>query len=65
VDYQVALFAQMRGGYVILANKMDLPQAEKGLERLRLELPGHRILPISALNKRGFREVKDFVQHHL
>lgn len=65
VDYQVALFAQMRGGYVILANKMDLPQAGKGLERLRLELPGHRILPISALNKRGFREVKDFVQHHL
>lgn len=65
VDYQVAQFAQMRGGYLILANKMDLLGAEKGLEKLRLELPGHNIIPISALNKQGFKEVKAFVRHHL
>ncbi|HHY93360.1 MAG TPA: GTP-binding protein HSR1 [Firmicutes bacterium] len=65
VDYQVAQFAQMRGGYAILANKMDLPGAAAGLAKLRLELPGHHILPVSALYKRGFREVKEFVQRHL
>lgn len=62
VDYQVAQFAQMRGGYAILANKMDLPGAPAGLGKLRQELPGHTIIPISALEKRGFREVKAFVQ---
>lgn len=65
VDYQVAQFAQMRGGYVILANKMDLPDAENGLRKLCLELPGHKIIPISALNKQGFKEVKRFVQYHI
>lgn len=65
VDYQVAQFAQMRGGYVILANKMDLPDADRGLKRLREELPGHKIIPVSALNKRGFKEVATFVRYHL
>ncbi|NLG85682.1 MAG: GTP-binding protein HSR1 [Firmicutes bacterium] len=65
VDYQVAQFAQMRGGYVILANKMDIPGAERGLSKLSLELPGHKIIPISALHKQGFKEVKAFVRHHL
>ena len=65
VDYQVAQFAQVRGGYAILANKMDLPGAVSGLAKLKLELPGHRLFPISALYKRGFREVKSYVQHLL
>jgi 50S ribosomal subunit-associated GTPase HflX len=65
VDYQAAQFAQMRGGYVILANKMDLPDADRGLKRLREELPGHKIIPVSALNKRGFKEVATFVRYHL
>lgn len=61
VDYQVAQFAQMREGYLILANKIDLPQASLGLERIRSEFSGHAVLPISALHRRGFREVKRFV----
>lgn len=65
VDYQVAQFAQLRSGYAVLANKMDLPGAATGLERLKLELPGHAVFPISALYKRGFREVKGFVQRYL
>lgn len=64
VDYQVAHFAQMRGGYLLLANKMDLPGAEEGLNRLRREFVGHPIAPISALRKQGFREVKAFVWRH-
>lgn len=61
VDYQVARFALMRGGYLILANKMDLPKAREGLERIRREFTGHPIAPISALKRDGFREVKRFV----
>lgn len=65
VDYQVAQFAQMRGGYAILANKMDLPGAQKGLEIIRKEFPGHTILPISALHSQGFQEVRRFVWNQL
>jgi 50S ribosomal subunit-associated GTPase HflX len=61
VDYQVAQFAQMRGGYCILANKMDLPCATAGLEIIRREFVGHLIIPISALYSQGFKEVKRFV----
>ncbi|MBE3574595.1 MAG: 50S ribosome-binding GTPase [Firmicutes bacterium] len=65
VDYQVAQFAQMRRGYAILANKMDLPAAARGLELVRSEFAGHVILPVSALHWLGFREVKQFVAHAL
>ena len=65
VDYQVAQFAQMRGGYLLLANKMDLPDVPRGLARIRQELAGHPIAPISALHRQGFHEVKAFVWRHL
>lgn len=65
VDYQVANFAQMRGGYLLLANKMDLAGAEEGLAKLRREFVGHPVAPISALHKRGFKEVKAFVWRHI
>ena len=61
VDYQVAQFALAREGYLILANKVDLPGAERGLERIRQEFAGHPVVPISALSRQGFREVKRFV----
>ena len=61
VDYQVAQFAQMRGRYCVLANKMDLVGAREGLQQLLCGLPGQHIIPISALHKRGFKEVKSFV----
>lgn len=65
VDYQVAQFAQLKRGYVILANKMDLPGAEEGLKKIREEFSGHFIIPISALYKTGFKEVKTFVAHNV
>lgn len=61
VDYQVAQFAQIREGYLILANKTDLPGAAAGLEKIRFEFSGHAVIPISALHRQGFREVKRFV----
>lgn len=65
VDRQVARFAETRGGYLVLANKMDLPAAREGLERMRQAFPGQLILPISALQKRGFKEVKAVVARSL
>lgn len=65
VDYQVAQFAQLKRGYVILANKIDLPGAEYGLKKIRQEFSGNLIIPISALYKTGFKEVKSFVVHNL
>jgi len=61
VDFQVAHFAQMKGGYLILANKMDLPTAKEGLERIRQEFAGHPVIPVSARTKDGFREVRRYV----
>jgi len=65
VDYQVAQFAQMRGGYLLVANKMDLPEAARGLNRIRREFVGHPVAPVSALYRQGFHEVKAFVWRHL
>lgn len=65
VDYQVAQFAQMRGGYLLLANKMDLPAAQAGLIRIRDEFRGHPVAAVSALYKQGFQEVQSFVRRHI
>lgn len=65
VDREVAKFGLARGGYLMLANKMDLPQASVGLERLRTLFPGHPLAPVSALRGDGFEEVKQFVGRNL
>ncbi len=65
VDYQVARFAQLKPGYAILANKMDLKGSEEGLAALRKEFPGLEIIPISALRRTGFKEVRSFVTRQL
>ncbi|HEY3315530.1 MAG TPA: GTPase [Bacillota bacterium] len=65
IDYQIARFARFRPGYVILANKMDLPAAALGLKALRETFAGDYLVPISALKSTGFDEVKAFVRRHL
>lgn len=61
LDQQLAKFATGRIGYAILVNKMDLPGATAGLNHVRSCFPQHLVIPVSALRKRGFREVKTFV----
>lgn len=65
IDRQVASFAQTRGIYVLLANKMDQSSAHIGLMRLRGLFPNQRIFPISSLNKTGLREVRAYVAKHI
>jgi len=61
VEKQVAAFAERRGNYLVFANKMDLDSAAEGLKKLRAALPNQKILPVSALNMTGFREVRAVV----
>ncbi|HHT01129.1 MAG TPA: GTPase domain-containing protein [Firmicutes bacterium] len=63
LDRQIARFASLRSHYALLANKMDLDHAKQGLARLQKEFAGHRVIPISALERQGFREVSAFVFH--
>ena len=61
IDLQISKFAAQRNGYVVLANKIDLPGAEAGYRKLKERLPGLTVIPISALHQTGFREVKQHV----
>lgn len=65
VDRQIASFAQSRGIYVLLANKMDQGSAQLGLSRIRALFPNQQIVPISALNRTGLKEVRAVVARHL
>lgn len=61
LDVQIAELGGYKDGYALLANKMDLPEAKKGLAMIREEMGDTRIIPISALYRQGFREVKEYV----
>ena len=51
----------MEKKYAILANKMDLSFAEMNLKILKKNIKDIIIIPISALYKEGFKEVKKMV----
>lgn len=65
VDRQIASFAQSRGIYVLLASKMDQSSAQQGLVRIKLLFPNQLVVPVSALNKTGMKEVRAIVARHL
>lgn len=65
VDREIADYGFARGPYALLANKQDLPLARAGTNVLRRMFPGRRVIPVSALQRRGFREVKLFVWRHV
>lgn len=61
VDHQIARYSTGRRSYLILANKMDLPGASAGFSYIKRTFPGKMIIPISALKRWGFKEVKIIV----
>lgn len=61
VDDQLAEYGHSCGGYLILANKMDLPGAKAGYQQLCKRFGKHRVVPVSALYGGGFREVRQHV----
>ncbi|HEY8448920.1 MAG TPA: GTPase domain-containing protein [Bacillota bacterium] len=65
IDVQISRYAPLRAPYLIVANKMDLPWAVTGLAIIRRTFAHQRVVPVSALERTGFREVKAFVWDHL
>jgi 50S ribosomal subunit-associated GTPase HflX len=61
LDLQIAELGSRKSGYLCLANKVDLPDGQRGFKLLEKEMKGLNLLPISALYRQGFREVKDHV----
>jgi 50S ribosomal subunit-associated GTPase HflX len=63
IDFNIASYGTMKGNYAIIANKMDLPESQTGLKEIKKLFPNNLIIPVSALNKIGFEEVKAFVSN--
>ncbi|WP_052036363.1 GTPase [Tumebacillus flagellatus] len=61
LDLQIAELGKRKHGYLCLANKVDLPDGQRGFKLLERELKGLNMLPVSALYRQGFREVKEHV----
>lgn len=61
IDQQLIRFGKARRSYVLLANKIDIDKNNKGLSLLKEKFDNVNIIPISALYKYGFKEVKSFV----
>lgn len=50
---------------IIAANKCDIPDAEAGLELLNEQLPGKKIMPVSAATKQGIKELMQEISNQL
>lgn len=61
IDRQIINYGSSRTGYILLPNKIDLDKDNTGLNRLKSNFPKQHMIPISALYKKGFDEVKAFV----
>ncbi|WP_053957288.1 GTPase domain-containing protein [Inediibacterium massiliense] len=65
VDEQLAKYGMTQGGYVILGNKIDLLDRKDEIIKFQRKFINHYVIPISALTKEGFREVKSYVCRRL
>ncbi|NLY55731.1 MAG: GTP-binding protein HSR1 [Firmicutes bacterium] len=61
VDRDLFEYAKLQADYFILANKMDLSGAERGLELIRSTFHQVPVFPVSAKTMEGFKEVKRHV----
>ncbi|MBU5677492.1 50S ribosome-binding GTPase [Alkaliphilus sp. MSJ-5] len=65
IDYQIKEFGSQQGCYCILVNKMDKDNSQKGLDIIRDKFKENYIIPISTVDRTGFKEVKAFVGRNL
>lgn len=61
VDMELYRYGRKRGNYLVLANKSDQKEFEKGFELISKTFTDIRVIKISALLKEGFNEVKRYV----
>ncbi len=65
VDLDILRYGRTKDGYALLANKMDLPGRAEGLRALAEAAGPVTVLPVSALKREGFAEVRTFVRRRL
>lgn len=65
IDSEVYQYGSAKQRYLILANKIDLPNAQENLARLATRFPSAQIIPVSALYSQGFKEVKSCVARNI
>lgn len=65
IDEEIYKYGVLRSKYTLLANKIDLLFNSNHLSRLLELFPEANIIPISALQKNGFREVKACVLRNI
>ncbi len=65
VDDEIREYARLLGPYAVLANKMDKPDTAEFVRQLKNRYQDVSVIPVSALTRRGFREVKAFVFRHM
>lgn len=65
LDDELVGLSETVGQYVILANKSDQDPNGEGVRRIRQRYPTSRVIALSALTRRGFREVKQYLRDHL
>lgn len=58
IDKQLITYGKGKRGYILLANKIDLPESKLGVKYLKENHNDTLVIPISALYKKGFCEVK-------
>lgn len=65
VDKMIMEYAGREKEYIILANKIDLKYAQEKLPFLKKCTNNYRVLPISALYQKGFKEVRRLVLNYV
>ncbi|GBG54747.1 GTPase Der [Sporomusaceae bacterium FL31] len=65
IDRDLYCYGVSRHNYLLLANKFDIQSARNNVSRLTTAFPQANIIPISALQNQGFKEVKAYVARNI
>ena len=65
IDQMILDYASVEKSYAILANKVDLNSGKQNIQLLKSKFKNITILPISALYKTGFLDVKKMVFNYV
>lgn len=65
VDQEIMRLGRLRKDYAVLINKIDLGDVRLKLNEISAQLKGLTNIPISALTREGFAEVKCFVGRNI
>lgn len=65
IDRQLIDYGKERSNFIILVNKMDLPEASDIMEKINEQISGVLVFPVSSLTGEGFSEVKSYVWRNI